>query len=272
MARSGLLREGSLGTRIQEALPPSQPRFAMHPLPPVALTATTQIIGGALRVRVNSAYTVSIRGAGLLPLVLPVLDPTDADAALEGMAGLVLTGGEDVNPQRYGAAPHPELGDVHDGRDAFESALVHAARARALPTLAICRGVQILNVALGGTLIQDIPTECAGAIAHDGTWARTARVHEVRVAEGSRLAGALGTVRPVVNSMHHQAVGSVAPSLAAVAHAPDGVVEGLEWPGDDWWMVGVQWHPEELTGSVEPWDRALFSAFTSVAQRTARIS
>jgi putative glutamine amidotransferase len=244
----------------------------MHPSARVAVTATTEIIREALRLRVNAAYTVSIRGAGLLPLVLPVLDPTDADAALDGVAGLVLTGGEDVNPVRYGAAPHPRLGDVHDGRDGFEMALVHAARARALPTLAICRGVQILNVALGGTLVQDIPSERPGAIEHDGDWARTARVHEVRVTSGSRLAQAIGVENPIVNSMHHQAVGVVAPSLAAVAHAPDGIVEGVEWPGDDWWMVGVQWHPEELTATPEPWDRSLFAAFAEVAHGAARIS
>ena len=244
----------------------------MHPSAPVAVTATTEIIREALRLRVNAAYTVSIRGAGLLPLVLPVLDASDADAALEGVAGLVLTGGEDVNPACYGAAPHARLGDVHDGRDAFETALVHAARARALPTLAICRGIQILNVALGGTLIQDIPSERRDAIEHDGDWARTARVHAVGVTAGSRLARALGTEHPIVNSMHHQAVGAVAPMLAAVAHAPDGVVEGVEWPGDDWWMVGVQWHPEELTATTEPWDRSLFAAFAAVAQRAVRVS
>jgi putative glutamine amidotransferase len=244
----------------------------MHPLPHVAVTATTEIIKNLLRVRVNAAYTVSLRGAGLLPLILPVLDPADADAALDGMAGLVLTGGEDVNPVRYGAPPHPELGGVHDGRDEFEEALVHAARARALPTLAICRGVQILNVALGGTLIQDIPSEWPNAITHDSDWPRGTRVHEVRVSEGSRLATALGSSNPVVNSMHHQAIGTVAPPLIAVAHAPDGVVEAVEWPDDDWWMVGVQWHPEELTGTTEPWDRALFAAFTHVARSTARFS
>jgi putative glutamine amidotransferase len=205
-------------------------------------------------------------------VVLPVLDPGDADAALEGMSGLVLTGGEDVNPARYGAAPHPELGDVHDGRDAFETALVHAARARGLPTLAICRGVQILNVAFGGSLIQDIPSERPDAIAHDGEWARTARVHGVDVTSGSRLAGALGSERPTVNSMHHQAIGIVAPPLVAVAHAPDRIVEGVEWPDDDWWMVGVQWHPEELSASPEPWDRSLFAAFAAVAQRAVRVS
>src|SRR6185369_5022742 len=109
----------------------------MHPLVPVAVTATTEIIRGALRLRVNVAYTQALRGAGLLPLVLPVLAPEDADAALDGVA-----------------------------------ALVQAARARGLPTLAICRGVQILNVALGGTLVQDIATEWSNPIVHDGDWAR----------------------------------------------------------------------------------------------------
>ena len=244
----------------------------MPTLLPVAVTATTEIIRDALRLRVNAAYTVSIRGAGLLPVVLPVLDRADADAALDGVAGLVLTGGEDVNPAQYGAPPHEKLETTHDGRDAFEIALIEAARARALPTLAICRGVQILNVALGGTLVQDIASEWTNAIVHDGDWARTARVHEVDVTAGSRLARALGTERPIVNSMHHQALRDVAPSLATVAVAPDGIVEGVEWPSDDWWMVGVQWHPEELTASPEPWDRALLATFADVVSRTARIS
>jgi len=244
----------------------------MPTLPPVAVTATTEIIRGALRVRVNAAYATAIRGAGLLPLVLPVLDPADADAALDDVAGLVLTGGEDVSPGRYGSAPHPELGDTHDGRDAFEIALVEAARARGLPTLAICRGIQILNVALGGTLVQDIPSEWTNPIVHDGEWPRTARVHEVDVTPGSRLARALGTERPVVNSMHHQAVRTVASPLATGARAPDGIVEGVEWPTEDWWMVGVQWHPEELTASPEPWDRSLLSAFADVVSRTGRLS
>jgi putative glutamine amidotransferase len=249
-----------------------QPWHVMPTLPPVAVTATTEIIRGALRVRVNAAYTTAPRGAGLLPLVLPVLDPADAGAALDGVAGLVLTGGEDVTPGRYGSAPHPKLGDTHEGRDAFEIALVEAARARGLPTLAICRGIQILNVALGGTLVQDIPSEWDNPIVHDGEWARTARVHEVDVKPGSRLARALGTERPVVNSMHHQAVGRVSTSLCPVARAPDGLVEGVEWPTDEWWMVGVQWHPEELTESPEPWDRALLSTFAGVVARGIRVS
>jgi putative glutamine amidotransferase len=244
----------------------------MHQLPRVAVTASTESVRGALRLRVNAAYTDAFRGAGLRPLVLPVFDPADAAAALDGMAGLVLTGGEDVNPARYGAAPHARLGEVHDGRDAFESALVAAARERAIPTLAICRGVQILNVALGGTLVQDIPSERPDAIAHSGHWPRTARVHEVDVAPGSRLARALGSERPVVNSMHHQAIADEPSSLATVARAPDGIVEGVEWPSDDWWLVGVQWHPEELVGSPELWDRALLAAFAEVVARGAGVS
>jgi putative glutamine amidotransferase len=127
-------------------------------------------------------------------------------------------------------------------------------------------------VALGGTLVQDIPSERPDAIAHNGQWARTARVHEVDVVPGSRLARALRTERPVVNSRHHQAIATVPSSLASVAHAPDGIVEGVEWPTDDWWLVGVQWHPEELTGSPEPWDRALLAAFADVVARGARVS
>src|SRR5215218_8523332 len=244
----------------------------MPSLPPVAVTATTAKMKEVLRVRVNSAYATAIRGAGLLPLVLPVLDPADADAALDGVAGLVLTGGEDVSPRRYGSAPHPALGDTHDGRDAFEIALVQAARARALPTLAICRGIQILNVALGGTLVQDIPSEWTDPIVHDGDWTRTARVHEVDVTAGSRLARALGTERPVVNSMHHQAVRTVASSLSVVARAPDGIVEGVEWPTDEWGGVGGEGHPGELTASSETWDRSLLSTFADVVSRAGRLS
>lgn len=238
----------------------------MTSFPPVALTATTEIIRDVQRTRANVAYSEAARAAGLRPYILPVLSPDDADALLDGMAGLILTGGEDVDPAHYGSAPHPALGDVHAGRDAFEIALVRAARARRLPTLAICRGIQVANVALGGTLVQDLPSEWPTALAHDGDWARGDRVHELRVAPGSRLARAIGATDATTNSMHHQAIARVAQGLVAVAHAPDGVVEGVEWAGDDWWMAGVQWHPEELTGTVEKWDRALFAAFADAVR------
>jgi putative glutamine amidotransferase len=252
--------------RIQEPLAPSQPRAPVTPLLPVAITATTVTIGGLLRTRANVSYTAAARAAGLRPYILPVLDARDAGAMLDGMGGLVLTGGEDVTPALYGAQPHPALGNVNGERDAFEIALVHAARERRLPTLAICRGIQIANVALGGTLIQDLPSEWPNALTHDGDWTRDTRVHDVSIVAGSRLAKALGATQLVANSLHHQAVGTVAPGLATVAQAPDGVVEGVEWPGGDWWMEGVQWHPEELTGTTEGWDRALFATFANAVR------
>ena len=238
-------------------------------MPPVAVTATTEIIRDLLRTRANVSYTAAARAVGLRPFILPVLDPDDANAMLDGMAGVILTGGEDVDPAHYATAPHSALGAVHAGRDAFELALVRAARDRRLPTLAICRGVQVANVALGGTLVQDLPSEWPTALAHDGGWGRSDRVHDLRVAAGSRLAAALGTTHAVTNSLHHQAIARVADGLVAVAHAPDGVVEGVEWAGDDWWMAGVQWHPEELTATTEEWDRALFAAFAAAVRARA---
>jgi putative glutamine amidotransferase len=239
----------------------------MTSAPPVAITATTEIIRDVPRTRANVSYTEAARAAGLRPFILPVLGPHDADAMLDGMAGLILTGGEDVDPAHYGQAPHPTLGEVHAARDAFELALVRAARARRLPTLAICRGVQVANVALGGTLVQDLPTERPSNIAHDGDWARSARVHALHATPGSLLAEALGATTATTNSMHHQAIDRLAPGLSAVAHAPDGVVEGVEWSDDEWWMAGVQWHPEELVATAEEWDRALFTAFAAAVRR-----
>jgi putative glutamine amidotransferase len=235
-------------------------------LPPVAVTATTEIIRDVPRTRANVSYTTAARTAGLRPYILPVLEAGDADAMLEGMAGLILTGGEDVDPRHYGTSPHPALGEVHAGRDAFELALARAARARRLPTLAICRGVQVLNVALGGTLVQDLPSEWEGALPHDGSWERSARVHDATIARPSRLAEALGATALRVNSFHHQSLARVAGGLTAVAHAPDGVIEGVETVGDDWWVLGVQWHPEELTATPEAWDRALFAAFATAVR------
>jgi putative glutamine amidotransferase len=237
-------------------------------LPPVALTATTETIRDVLRTRANASYSTAARAAGLRPYILPVLAPADAGAILDGMAGLILTGGEDVDPAYFDSAPHVSLGEVHVERDAFEIALVRAAQERSLPTLAICRGVQVANVALGGTLVQDLPSEWPHAIPHDGDWARGDRVHSVRVAAGSRLARALGATEATVNSLHHQAVARMADRLVAVAHAPDGVVEGVEWAGNDWWMIGVQWHPEEVaqTGAPTGGDRALFAAFAQAAR------
>jgi len=225
----------------------------VKPAPAVAVTAPRRLVEGRERVTLNTAYVRALEGAGLVPLAVPTMLAADrAGAALAAVRGLVLTGGEDVAPARYGAAPHPRLGDVDPVRDAAELALIAAARARGLPILAICRGIQILNVALGGTLYQDLASERPGPVPHNDETGR----HPVHVEAGSLLERTLGTRSASVNSRHHQAIRDLAPGLKAVAWADDGIIEGAE-PSDakEPWMVAVQWHPEDLT------ERALFDGF-----------
>jgi putative glutamine amidotransferase len=207
-----------------------------------------------------------------VPLVLAPLDPAHADRALDAVSGLVLSGGEDVAPWRYAEPAHPALGTVNEARDAWELALTAAARSRRVPTLAICRGIQVLNVALGGTLVQDIPSQCPSALPHAPGEGRAIRVHNVAVDRDTRLTQALAARKLTVNSAHHQAIGRVADGLRAAARAPDGIIEGAEWEGDDWWAVGVQWHPEELIETPESWDRSLFAAFRRAVGATAAAS
>ena len=239
----------------------------MPSAPIVALTATTKEIGGLMRVRLNEAYVEAAREAGLIPLVLPPLDPAAVAPVLDAVAGIILTGGEDVDPAEYGEQRGGKTESVHTRRDKCEITALKLARERRIPTLAICRGIQLVNVALGGTLVQDIPTERPSDVDHDLPRERTARVHDVRVDKGSRLAEVLGDTTITVNSSHHQALDRVAPGLRVTARAPDGVIEGVEWTADDWWMLGVQWHPEELTRDDKPWDRRLFAAFAKALER-----
>lgn len=230
----------------------------MTQAPAVAVTAPRRIVDGRERVTLNTAYVRALEKAGLVPLAVPtMLAPERASAALAAVRGLVLTGGEDVAPERYGATPHPRLGDVDPGRDAAEVALITAARARRLPILAICRGIQILNVALGGTLYQDLESERPGPVSH----ADEASRHAIRLAAGSLLERTLGTPTATVNSRHHQAIRDLAPGLRAVAWADDGVIEGAE-PADvnASWLLAVQWHPEDLA------ERALFDGFANVVR------
>jgi len=234
--------------------------------PLVAVTATTEVIGGSLRVRVNAAYTEALAKVGLVPMVIPPLPPATAKSILDGVAGLVVTGGEDVSPDRYGEEAHPTV-EAHAGRDDSEIALVLEAERRRMPTLAICRGLQVANVALGGTLVQDIPSQLADAIAHDPKDHRSARVHEVHVDKHSHLAMALGTDCLMTNSFHHQALAMVPSALCVSARSSaDGVIEGAESADPSWWMLGVQWHPEELTETPEAWDRNLFAAFANAVR------
>ncbi len=234
--------------------------------PIVAVTATSDKVNGSDKVRVNRAYIDAIRAAGLIPLVVPPMTAEEAPAVLDAVQGLVLTGGGDIEPALFGAARHPATGPAHELRDQCELALAKAAAARRLPTLAICRGVQVLNVAMGGSLVQDIPSEVKTTIDHDAEGARSSRVHLVEVDGASRLAGIVGANRIMTNSFHHQSVERVASGLRTVATAPDSVVEAVECTDRAWWAVGVQWHPEELTRTPEDWDRKLFAAFAEAVR------
>jgi putative glutamine amidotransferase len=228
----------------------------------VAVTAGIRPDGDTSRVRLTAAYVTALERAGLVPLIVPPLSSADAaSSVLDSVSGLVLTGGEDVDPARYGEQRHEKVRSVNVARDATEAALVEEARARALPVLAICRGIQILNVALGGTLVQDIPSQCHTDIDHDEESARNSRTHEVSIEPDSLIAKAVGSEHVRVNSFHHQSVKRVADGMKITARSPDGVIEGIESTDDKWWVMGVQWHPEEMTDSTEPWDRGLFKAF-----------
>ncbi len=229
----------------------------------VGVTATRKEFDGASRVRLNAAYTHALAAAGVIPVVLAPLEPSAAPAVIARLDGLVLTGGEDVDPARFGEARHRALGEVVPVRDAWELALVAAARSRRMPTLAICRGIQLLAVAAGGTLIQDLPSQHPSEVAHDPKLPRDARAHALRVEAGSRLATALGGTQLRVNSFHHQAVREPGAGFRASAWAPDGVIEGMESTDPAWWAIGVQWHPEELSEAAEPWERGLFAAFAA---------
>ena len=218
------------------------------------------------RAYVNSAYLYAVQQAGGVPVPLP---PQLSAASLERLGGalhgLLLTGGGDVDPALFGESPHATLYDVAPARDVLETAALAWALRRGLPVLAVCRGIQVLNVALGGSLYQDVGSDPGTQIPHSQTEPRDQPTHKVRVAPGSRLAETLGTDEIEVNSMHHQAIKGLGRGLAAVAWAPDQIVEGAELDDPSRFVLGVQWHPEELVGHSEP-ARRLFAALVAVAR------
>jgi putative glutamine amidotransferase len=193
----------------------------------------------------------------------PVLIPTAQDdrslpGLLDRLDGILLTGGPDVHPRFYREAPLPRLGDLDEELDRTELAVTRAALERNMPLFAVCRGIQVLNVALGGTLIQDIATQVEGAINHVQQAPKHVTTHEVRLEPGSMLAGILKRRTLQVNGKHHQAVKEVAPGLDVAARAPDRVIEAVECP-DRPFVLGVQWHPEG-TWRVDAPSRKLFQA------------
>ncbi len=195
-------------------------------------------------------YPEAIRNAGAVPVIIPPLDTDSIDPLLDGLCGLCLSGGPDLHPTVYGATPHPALGPTEPHLDLFEVALVRAAEARNLPVLAICRGLQVLNVSRGGTLVQDLPSERPSSIVHRQLRAARVATHDVTLEPASRVAQALGNTDIAVNSFHHQAVDVLGSGLRAVGWAPDGVIEAVE-ASDRPFTLAVQWHAESMIDSPE---------------------
>ncbi len=218
---------------------------------------------------VQRTYIEALQRAGAAPLLVPVgLQEEALKELMARLDGLLLAGGEDVDPQFYGAVRHHNTTHTDPLRDETEIMLTRWMVAQDRPVLAICRGHQLLNVALGGTLIQDIPSELVPACDHPRFYPSHALdelAHEVRLAADSRLFAILGEESLWVNSRHHQAVKELGDGLSAAAWAPDGVIEGMELPGRRF-VVGVQWHPENLLDAV-PAMRRLFEAFVAEAAR-----
>jgi putative glutamine amidotransferase len=238
-------------------------------LPRIAVSGLVRGWDGGERTGVNAAYVRALLAAGGVPVILsPLIGASLSGRALDGVDGLLLTGGEDIEPSWYGAQPSPLLSPPSRERDLFELALFAVARQRELPILGICRGIQLINVALGGTLFQDLPSERPGAVNHRPDEARNVRTHRVRLQRGSRTADALGGNSVVVNSSHHQAIKDLAPNLVATGWTDDNLVEAAESPVGAPWLLAVQWHPEEMHADEQAPDRGLFTALVRAASLT----
>jgi putative glutamine amidotransferase len=235
-------------------------------LPRIGISGVVRTWDGADRTGVNAAYVRALLASGGVPLLLsPLMGASLAVRALDGVDGLILTGGEDMDPAWYGSQPSPLLSPPSRERDLFELALFAVARQRELPILGICRGIQLINVAMGGSLFQDLPTERPGQVEHRPDGARDSRSHRVRLQPGSRAADALGGTAVTVNSSHHQAVKDVAPGLIASGWADDDLVEAVETPPGAPWLLAVQWHPEEMHADARAPERGLFAALVQAA-------
>jgi putative glutamine amidotransferase len=223
------------------------------------------------RLHLLEDYTRSILTAGGIPLIIPLELSGDNLSQLAGqLDGIMLTGGGDIDKEHFGGKRHPRISNVEPLRDEMEIILVRLAAERKLPFLGICRGIQVINVALGGTLYTDIRDQFPGAMRHDyfsPEFPRHYIAHDVHIDANSKLAQSMDTRHASVNSMHHQGLQLIAPGLCVSAHADDGLVEGLELP-DHPFGVGVQWHPECLPDSQA--DQALFRAFVTAAENSQR--
>jgi putative glutamine amidotransferase len=216
---------------------------------------------------VAEAYVQAVYQAGGLPVLIPLgIAASDLDSLLERLDGLLFTGGGDIEPERYGGQPHPRVYDVDLDRDNLELSLVAMVAQQGMPFLGICRGFQVINVAFGGGLYEDILDQHTGALKHDyfPGYPRDQLVHPVQVTPGSRLAEILGQTQVEVNSLHHQGVRQVPPALRTTALAPDGIPEAVELPGHPFGLA-VQWHPEWLQAHASM--RNLFEVFVEAVKK-----
>jgi len=213
----------------------------------------------------SQRYILTLTAAGAIPWMIPLVDEDTLRGIYDELDAVFLPGGADIDPFTYGADPHPLCDKTDRERDRVEVLLAQWALAEEKPVLGVCRGMQLINVAAGGTLYQDLAEEFPGAIKHDyfpfggSTYTRDYLAHDVSVAEGTRLAELIGAGPQRVNSMHHQGIKQLGRGLVSTAEAPDGLIEALEG-ADDSYLVAVQWHPEALTDNDER-TRHLFSDF-----------
>jgi putative glutamine amidotransferase len=238
------------------------------PQPLIGITAPRIHNGaGNPMTALNEVYTRAVARAGALPVVIPVGLANDSLLALlSQLDGVLFSGGGDVETSRYHGLDHPSVSGVDPDRDRLEVLLVEQVVPRGIPFLGICRGIQVINVALGGTLYSHIADQHAGALKHDyyPDYPRDHPAHEVQLVAGSRLAEILGVTQVVTNSLHHQSLQQSAPGLRILAHAPDGIVEAVEYVGHPFGLA-VQWHPEWMPDSLPM--QALFRAFCAAASQ-----
>lgn len=215
-------------------------------------------------------YSEAVEAAGGLPVHVSLIPNREYIAGvMSGIDGLLLPGSDsDMDPLRYGHEPHPQLGSVHPEKDATDLLALAEAETRATPIFAICFGIQSLNVFRGGTLIQDIPSQHPNAINHNQGAPRERHSHRVQILDGSLLHQLAGGETAPVNSHHHQAIDTLGRELVATAWASDGLVEAVEDPRSDRFVVGVQWHPE-LAWERDPFSQALFARFVDEARNFA---
>ena len=216
-------------------------------------------------------YSEAVESAGGLPVHIPLIPRPDfIKHVVADLDGLLLPGSNsDIDPQRYGREPHPQLGAVHPEKDETDLLALAEVEARGIPLFAICFGAQALNVSRGGTLIQDIVSQYPNAIKHEQGAPRDRHSHRVRLLEDSRLGQLAKAETAPVNSHHHQAIETLGRELVATAWAPDGIVEGVEDPRSGRFVVGVQWHPE-IGWQRDTFARSLFDRFVSEARAFAQ--